>query len=403
MACRIAVFGLPHHTNSKLKVRLFANGNPANRGDLILETNNNNSGYLLEELIEDISIGSKMCISIMSSGICEYSHEFSFAGADISHTPKLQKESNTSDKEVQKDWNLNFWNTWNAKTEHENGLELEKKFLLDRIISTVPIWSSYYTDSNVDFLENFHKLWIGLNAFASHITNVSGDKNKILSLVSSDLRTEFNLQLAKIKNLQSAGKWQQLQAATGLNMTSETVRDEIAAKSNILEFMAQAKAAKNLFPQLPKHLDGLVFLDREEGLGVFQDLFGKYHASMASTQGITQSSNLAEVFETPQAPKSITRLGSLVFHNPFLDNSSGSLFALRDFFGSNYENTPYMGATSANYSQLEQTDPIFFTYLEILYTFRCAYFHGDITPNQRNNELAKAAFTSLRGIFPAIL
>ncbi|MEN8185497.1 MAG: hypothetical protein ABFR05_00050 [Bacteroidota bacterium] len=403
MKPRIALFGLPPLSSGEIKIWAFANPSGGSAGDEIFQSANNEGGKILDFAHTDVELGCTITIRIMSSGICEYSHEIIYNGADISHVPNFRKETNTTEKDVSKDWDINLWKSWNPQKEHHDGLEDEKKFIMLKIISVAPLWESYYADSNIDYLEKFHKLWIGLNSFASQYSTETGDKNKILALVQSDLRQEFNMKISSLTNQKSADKWRELQRGTGLNMTSEIVRDEINTTCSSFDFLELAKTATGLFSDISKELDGLIFLDKNIGKDVFRDIFSRYHQYMASAEGIVHPFILSEAFANPRAPESIVRIGRLVFHNPYLSSDPGNLFNLGDYFGSDYSADTYLGQSIQKLKDWEIIDPLFFKYLLVLYKFRCAYFHGDLPPNRQNNELAKSAYQSLYEIFPAIL
>jgi hypothetical protein len=283
------------------------------------------------------------------------------------------------------------------------GLELEKSYILSKKISVAPIWESYYAESKIDYLEKFHKLWIGLNSFASQFSNETGDKNKILALVNSDLQKDFNSKIGSLSNLESEQKLRRLQQATGINMTSQIVRDEINKSLSVIDFLELSKNASGLFSDIATELEGLVFLDKNGGKETFQNIFLHYHEYMASEQGILEEYNIAQAFESPYSPESVIRIGRLVYHNPFNLNTAGTLFNLEDFFGVRYAAQPYNGQAIAKIREWEMADPLFFKYLLVLYKFRSAYFHGELPPNSQNDELAKAAYLSLYELFPSIL
>ncbi len=403
MKPRIALFGLPPKSTGKLHIWVYANGDGHHYGDRVYEADNDESGKILAYVFSDIEIGCRVTIVIMSSGICEYSHSLEFKGADISHVPNFRKETNTDEAEVSEDWNIDLWRSWNPHQQHDHGLAIEKKFLLDRTISVAPVWESYYLDSNIDYFEKFQKLWIGLNAYATHRSTESGDKKKILSLVGSDLRQAFHESLRHESNKKSAEKWLTLQKATGLNMTSDIVRDEIATTCYSLDFLECAKSEIGIFSDITNQLNGLVFLNSAPGKEVFRDVFSRYHEYMASAEGIVYPFNLADAFLAPKAPCSVKRFGGLVFHDPFLTSEHGSLFSLEDYFGSEYAIAPYQGQTDTQLRAWETVDPLFFRFLHVLYQFRCAYFHGDLPASKQNNEMARTAYLSLHELFPAIL
>lgn len=403
MKPRIALFGLPPKSTGQLKIWLYADTGGSGNPHQIYQANNDESGKILDYVTANIQIGCTVTIRIMSSGICEYSHTLQFNGADISHVPNFKKEINTSEDDVSKDWDLNLWQRWNANKQHEEGLAEEKQCLMSRTISVVPVWESYYTDTYIDYFEKFQKLWIGLNAYATHWSSETQDKKKILDLVNSGLRQEFNRILSQVATQKSAEKWMTLQQETGVNMTSDIVRDEIASSCHGLDFLEQAKSAIGTFFDIYGQLNGLVFLDSEEGKEIFRNIFRKYHEFMASPEGISQTFNLAEAFSEPRAPHSVKRIGRLIYHVPYLSTDPGNLFSLSDYFDSRYVATPYQGHTDPQLQAWEAIDPLFFRYMHVLYKFRCAYFHGDLPSNTQNNELARTAYQSLHEIMPAIL
>lgn len=403
MKPRIAIFGLPPASTGRLNIDVFANPVGNSPGDKIYRGCNDEHGQILDYVTADIEIGSTVTIVIMSSGICYYSHALRFNGADISHVPNFRKETNVAERHASSDWNLDLWRKWNPHKEHEDGLAVEKQYLMSKRISVAPVWESYYIDSNIDYFEKFQKLWIGLNAYATQRSTESQDKKRILALVESNLRQAFHEKLSQVVSQKSAEKWELLQRATEINMTSNIVRDEIAATCRSLDFLEQAKSARGTFSDISNQLDGLVFLDNEAGNDVFRNVFSRYHKFMASEDGIVEEFNLADAFSEPRTPRSVMRYGRLIFHDPFSNSAPGDLFSLQDYFGSEYANAPYLGQTDVQLRKWEAIDPLFFRYLHVLYIFRCAYFHGDLPLNQQNNELARTAYQSLHEIYPAIL
>lgn len=380
MKPRIALFGLPPSSTGRLQIWVFANPVGNSPGHEIYRANNDESGKILDYVFADIEFGCTVTIRIMSSGICAYSHTLQFNGADISHVPNFRKETNTSERDISKDWDINLWRNWNAGKQHEDGLAVEKQSLMSRAISIAPVWESYYLDSYSDYFEKFQKLWIGLNSYATHRSTESQDKKRILALVESDLCQAFHRTLSLVANQKSAEKWTTLQQATGLNMTSDIVRDEIAMTCCGLDFLEQAKSAIGTFSDIAEQLQGLVFLDSEAGQEVFQSVYLKYHKFMASGDGIVQTFNLADAFSAPRAPCSVKRFGRLIFHDPLLSSQPGNLFSLVDYFGPEYATEPYQGQPDGQLRDWEAIDTLFFRYLHVLYKFRCAYFHGDLPP-----------------------
>jgi len=396
------LFGLPPFSKAAIYIKVFVNGNRNHRGRLVFEGRNNNTGEITNHLNENIAIGTDVTIVLMSSGIVEYNHRFNYAGGDISHVPFLKKENNTDNKSIKTDWNLDYWKTWNPKNEHDSGVQKEKEKIRNRVISIEPIWSSYYADSHIDYFEKFQKLWIGFNAYASHINGTFNDKKKVLALVNTNLKSAFYEQINSLHDEASTIRWEQLQTATGLNMTSNILRDEIARNCSAIDFLIAAKNNITLFSDIEQELNGFIHLRERGDNNVYDNIFRKYHSYMASADGITRNYNLVAAYLHPWSPKSIKRYGGLIFHDPFEDNSEGSLFKLDDYFAQTYASSPYIGQRDQQLKNWEETDPLFFRYLHILYKFRCALFHGDLPPNNSNNELAKTAYLSLRVLFSAI-
>lgn len=398
MKPRIALFGLPLN----LSIRLYVIQQDEAQNTLVFSLDNTQPDHILDYVTQDIEIGCDLRLSIMCSGICVYTYDFPFNGADISHVPNLQKETNTREQDVSADWNIDYWRSWNASEQHEKGLAQEKAAILDKTIIVEPMWISYYADSKIDYFEKFHKLWLGLNAFARHSTGESGDKKRILALVENQkLRDAFHGMLNSDDSEISAEKHRALQEASGLNMTSDIVRDEVSAKVSWIDFLETAKMSEWVFSDISKELDGLAFLTSTTEDGIFRDVFRAYHTYSSSEQGRVHPFNMADAFSAPKAPQSIGRFGRLIFHNPFESSASGSLFSVEDFLGTEYANGPYLGQIS-DLKAWEEIDPLFFRYLHVLYKFRCSYFHGDLPLNKQNNELARTAYQSLHELFPAV-
>jgi len=403
MKPRIAIFGLPELSSGEISIWIYKNPTAGHYGEEVFSSKNDDTGMIFDFADERIELGDVLTFVIRSSGICEYTFKMTYKGTDISHVPNFEKETNTRETDVSKDWVLDAWKHWIPSMNHKEGLETEKSYLLSRKISVAPLWESYYSESRLDYLEKFHKLWIGLNSFASQFSTETGDKNKILALVNSPLRDKFNSELDSLSNLPTEQKLRTLMQATGVNMTSDIVRDEINKPNNALEFLELSKNASGLFADISIELEGLIFLDENEGEDVFQDIFSRYHQYMASSQGMTETFTLSDAFESPKSPKSVARIGRLVYHNPFETNADGTLFKLEDYFGANYGAHPYGGQTPANQRTWEMVDPLFFKYLLVMYKFRCAYFHGNLSPNRQNDDLAKSAYQSLYKLFSSII
>jgi len=402
MKPRIALFGLPKASEGQLTIRVFASPSASSMGTQVFETRNDESEMILDIIGVEIKIDTFITIQIMSSGFREYTHQFKYQGADISHVPVFKKELNTSQADVSADWDIIKWNKWNEEEQRNKGLVKEKQFLASKEVSIAPIWESYYLESSIDYFEKFQKLWIGLNSFATFHTKESQDKKKALALVNSPLRQSFNRELSLVQNLKSADKWRTLQKATGLDMSSEIVRDEIGVSSSCINFLELANLSINMFQDIKKELSGLIFLDNGRGKDVFRSVFSKYHQYMASEENIVETFNLADAFAHPKAPADVKRVGRLVFHDALASNQTGSMTSLEDFFGTNYMNDSYQGQSEPKLRSWESVDPLFFRYLLVLYKFRCAYFHGDLPINSANNKLAQAAYESLMAIYPEI-
>lgn len=400
MKPRIALFGLPPN----LTIRVFSVTEGRVADNLIYSVDTAQSDHILEYVTEEIQVGCKLRIVIMCSGICEYEHHLEFNGADISHVPNFKKETNINDQEASTDWGLEYWKKWHPKPLHDKGLLDERAAIFDKTIVTEPMWRSYYSDSKIDYLEKFHKLWIGLNAYATHSTGERSDKRKILALVKDvKLQDAFRGMLTSKETKKSAENWRSLQKATGVNMTSDIVRDEIALRVTWIDFLEIAKMATGTFTDISSELDGLAFLTSTSKEGAFRDIFRKYHKYMASEEGIVHRFNMADAFCAPRAPESVNQFGRLVFHNPFKESAAGNLFDLEDYFGAEYADNPYAGQADNSLKAWEEIDPLFFRYLHVLYKFRCAYFHGDLPLSKQNNKLARTAYQSLHELFPAIL
>jgi hypothetical protein len=410
MKTKIAVFGLPPRSSGKFSVYLrCSNGSSSNSGNEVFSIENDDTGRVSGFPSEEIPIGSDVTFQIMSTGIEEYACTLKYEGGDITHVPAFTKERNTGDDEVAEDWNLLAWNNWDPDQTHTEGVAAEHRALVARVFVKEPIQVSYYYDSRIDYAEKFHKLWIGLNAYASRVSTESSDKLKILSLVRSPLKAAFGSVIATVSDASAAARYRALQSATGVDMSSNILSDEIGRSNSVFDFMSSVKTLSASYTSTSKEQDGFTFLDTRQAGNIYWAIRTKYNAFTSSEQGIVLPHDLANGFRSPFAPESVERYGRLVFHNPFGNNSNGTLFNLGDYFGSRYAGSPYKGeekrdgAPNTDSRKYENLDPLFFRYLKLLYDFRCAYFHGSLSSNEETNELARSAYTSLREIYPALL
>ena len=310
---------------------------------------------------------------------------------------------NTCEDEVSEGWQLEYWRQWHPRSANQKGLQDEKEAIRNREISVDYVWVSYYFDSNIDYIEKFLKLWIGFNAYATHETGQEKDGRKFLALVNSPVRSRFWSLFHSIRDEKSESKWSSLQASTGINMSSEILRDEIGRSCSVLQFLANAKGSDGAFSKCKSELDGLIFLNEGVGRDVFRNIVAKYYDHTASAAGIMEPFDLRQAFSKPLMPDAVSRHGALLFHDPNGRVSAGSLFTLSDIFGDSYASSPCSSQPQTPFSDWESTDPLFFRYIKILYEFRCLLFHGDLPPTRTNNDLAMFAYLSLRDLFPAIV
>ena len=404
----IAVFGIPERSKGQFKILLHSGGSAGYLGSQVFYSENDESGKVSGYPLEDIEVGAQFTVSIKSYGIVDDYHTMTYIGGDISYVPLFIKENNTSKDLVSQDWDLEAWNKWNPRETYMEGIAAENRALIAKEIVKVPLHESYYYESRIDYTEKFHKLWIGLNAYANCWSCEKNDGLMILSLVKSPLRNAFNGVLSSLKDDLAADRYCGLQAATGVDMSSDIVRDEIGRSCSVLDFLHNAKSTPDVYTLDAKELDGLVFLSTRGADNIFLKTLARYHEFMASPAGMVGQFNLADAFTTPFAPSSVQRVGRLLFHHPFKNNSDGDLFSIEDFFGSDYAQVPYGGQTTRDdkpnlcKQKYEKVDPLFFRYLKLLYKFRCDYFHGSVQITEKNNELARTAYISLREICAAI-
>ena len=399
----IAIFGLPASTKGRITICVHSGGNGNLKGEEVFKSSNDESGEVFGSPTKEIEVGSQVTITIMSLGIVCYESSFTFLGGDISCVPFFQKDLHIAKKSVAKDWNMDAWTTWNPSDSHTHGVEAETQAVVSRRICKVPIQESYYHESRIDYTEKFHKLWIGLNGFCKVSSPEKYDKLRVLSLVESPLANRFDSLVSSSEDEESAKRYSKIQKAIGLDMNSNIVNDEIGRTNSVFEFFSNVKSHPSIFEKNSLEINGISFLSTHSSENLFFDIFTRYHDYMASEEGIVTTFGLNDAFQAPFAPSSIKRYGKLLFHDPFQDNSNGRLFGLINFFGQIYAEKPYIGQENRQHQAYEKVNPLFFRYLNLLYVFRCAYFHGDLPVTEQSNELARSAYTSLREIYPAIL
>ena len=90
---------------------------------------------------------------------------------------------------------------------------------------------------------------------------------------------------------------------------------------------------------------------------IYQNIYSRYHEYLSQLDRVNEQYDVFDAFKPPKTPESVRRIGRLIWHNPFLSNKPGTLFGLRDFFGSDYD---YLGQTEVKLNAWERVDPLFF-------------------------------------------
>jgi len=399
----IYLFGIPTFEKTDLIITIFHKINDGsingNFGDLIYETRDNSKNMLIVQSDTDIKIGDIVTFSVMSSGIVPYQRKVSFKGGDISHVFNFKKETNTNKKDIESGWDYGDYQMWNPNTLYTEAIELQNQYISNNKINTEPLWKIYYESSKIDYLERFHRLWIGLNAYASYHSQHNEDGKKIFDLVNVQVIKDKFYNLIKYNRYTDiSNQLLRLNESTGVDTTSNVLRLNITNSNHIIDFMEQCKLHYKTVGVTENLVNDLIFLDKKNGINIFDALYRKYHEYISSSQGIVYPCNFSEIFDDIKSPKSIHQIGRLVFRNHLKSDDDGSLFKMNDFYESNTLDNFYSGINGNQ--NFEQIDTLFFRYLFLLYKFRSAYFHGDFILNHKTNKLAKFAYLSLLEIFP---
>ncbi len=396
---KIYLFGIPTSEKFDLLITVHHDIGDRTLGTLISSTSNNSEGTMIIQVEEDINIGDIINLTVMCSCLKPYQRELKFMGGDISHVLALEQETNANKTIVEKDCDYEKWQQWNPTVENDDGVRKQNQYMSSNKINTEPLWTTYYESSKIDYLERFHRLWIGLNAYSSYHSQYNQDGKKIFDLVNTQsIKDKFNTSINYNRYIDVSNQLLQLQTATGLDTTSNILRLDITNSNPIIDFLEQCKLHYKAIGVTENLVNDFIFLDKEDGINIFNTLYIKYHTYITSSQGIPHASNFSEIFDDVKSPKSIQQIGRLVFRNHLESDDDGSLFEMSDFYDANILDNLYSGINGNQ--AFEQIDTLFFRYLFLLYKFRSAYFHGDFILNHENNELAQSAYLSLLEIYP---
>lgn len=280
----------------------------------------------------------------------------------------------------------------------------------------------YLEVSELDFLGPFSNLWMGFNSWYRDIHPNQGDQQGCL-LTASTFAPYLDEQLRNLNNIDEF-IIQEVDSLATCQCNGYTYSHDISGfkfrlQCQNLSLVTEFLQIASRHPSLKPYTEGLRFF---EPIGMpdqlFQHLYRTYREWEASSEGIVHSSDVARV-STNLAKIGVEHYGHMLFHN-FVLPTSTSLYGLDDIFGSGRhdllstintksrkdivnafgENSPEADASSLR----EKAPNIASLYLYVLYKFRCEYFHGNIDPLVRDNQnLAKAAFFSLRGLMEAAI
>jgi len=396
---KIYLFGIPTSDKFDLSIRVHHDIGDRTLGTLISSTSNNSEDTMTIQVEEDINIGDIINLSVLSSYLAPYTRELKFMGGDISHVLALEKETNGDNQIIEQSDNYEQWQQWNSTTQNDDGVRKQNQYMSSNKINTEPLWTTYYESSKIDYLERFHRLWIGLNAYSSYHSQYSKDGKKIFDLVNiQSIKDKFHSSINFNRYIDVSHQLSLIQTATGVDTSSDILRLGITNSNPIIDFMEQCKLHYKAIGVTKNLVNDFIFLDKEDGINIFNPLYKKYHEYIASSQGMAYASNFSEIFDDIKSPKSIQQIGRLVFRYHLESDDDGSLFEMSDFYDADTLSDLYSGINGNQ--AFEQIDALFFRYLFLLYKFRSAYFHGDFILNHENNELAQSAYLSLLEIYP---
>lgn len=278
----------------------------------------------------------------------------------------------------------------------------------------------YLEVSELDFLGPFSNLWMGFNSWYQDIHPNQGDQQGCL-LMASTFAPYLDAQLQDLNNVDEFVAQQVDSLATcqcnGYTYSHDVSGFKFRLQCQNIGPITEFLLCASRHPTLKPHTEGLRFF---EPIGkpdqLFQHLYRTYRTWEASSKGIVHSSDATRI-STNLAQIGVEHYGHMLFHNFSLSTNTG-LYGQDDVFGlgrdsllstinarSRKDIFSVFGENSleARASSLRERAPnVTSLYLYVLYKFRCEYFHGNIDPLVRENQnLAKAAFFSLRGLMEA--
>ena len=276
--------------------------------------------------------------------------------------------------------------------------------------------NTYIKSSEVDYLSHFGQAWIGFNAWYNIHGSGSSEWQRIKSAsVNSPLSKTFTDEFDSLKYIDpfvtkevdslSTCKCQGANNNTytyHIDTTGFKFRLQCTNNNEFTKFLFACSNIKALKPCC----EGLFFFKPTNTKDpLFKSLYLKYHSHMASPTQMVNPFNASDITSELYSI-GIEHYGELLFHN-LTQKSSSSIYSLEEALGKKYfklcEDVKKIRSISkAKQAGLEKQYRakglnIFERYLFVLYSFRSAYFHGDINPNNKTAQIAAShALNSLK-------
>lgn len=275
----------------------------------------------------------------------------------------------------------------------------------------------YFDASRIDYLAHFGQAWIGFNTWYGSPGSRVSEWNQIRDTAnSSNLRSHFESSLDGLniidpfikKEVESLSTCQCKDYTYTLDTTGFQFRLQCTNANEITAFFRAAAKVK----ALDRRMMGIfLFQPTNRKDPIFGKLYSKYHSHMATP------AQMVNPFDARNIVKEIGGIGvdhygELLVHN-LKAKEQESIYSIKSVFGERYrvkctslDSIATLKAAKAialeEEYRLKGLD-VFERYLYLLYSFRCAYFHGDLDPKNKNvQRCAKYGLEGLQFLLEAL-
>ena len=275
----------------------------------------------------------------------------------------------------------------------------------------------YLNASRIDYLAHFGQAWIGFNNWYGSPGSRVSEWNQIKDAANnSGMRKRFEDKLNELntidpfikKEVEGLSTCQCKDYTYTLDTTGFQFRLQCTNSNEITKFFRAALRVK----ALSRRTLGLyLFQPTNQKDALFKKLYSKYSSHMASPDQMVNPYDARNIVKEITAIRA-DHFGELLIHN-LKTKENKSIYSIKGVFGEKYLKkctalqslSTVKGAKAVGLEEEYRLKGLnsFERYLYLLYSFRCAYFHGDLDPKNKNaQQCARHALSGLNFLMEAL-